>query len=103
MALAIFIFAVCPLSRAAESVFTAYPAGKLKVIETYEDTQTALLESPYGETTTVGIGDIVGEEEATVIKIQQGGIMLEEPPGDTGIPIKSFIPVGPQGARVGGQ
>jgi hypothetical protein len=91
------------LTWAGDSVFTEYPAGKLKIIEVYEGAQTVLLASPDGETATLTTGDIIGQEEATIVEIQKGGIVLEEGPNDYGVKIRSHVPVGPRGAAFAGQ
>jgi hypothetical protein len=99
ISLAVLIL-VTTLSWAGDSVFTEYPAGKLKVLEVNKEAQTVLLESPDGETATLTIGDIIGQEEAVIVEIQKGGIVLEEGPNDFGVKIRSHVPVGPTSSGV---
>ncbi|MFH1674075.1 MAG: hypothetical protein ABIF87_11720 [Pseudomonadota bacterium] len=102
VSLAVLIL-VTTLLWAGDSVFTEYPAGKLKIIEVNKETQTVLIESPDGDTATLTTGDIMGQEEATIVEIQKGGIVLEEGPNDFGVKIRSHVPVGPRGAAAVGQ
>lgn len=98
----VFIVLTSTLSWAGDIVFTDYPVRALKVLEINIDFQTALLEAPDGDTTTLTVGDIVGQEEATIVEIQEIRIILEQPPDDSGnirsiyislVPVRSAVPI----------
>ena len=88
------------LSWAGDVVFTNYPARALKVLELNEEAQTVVLESPDGVTATLTVGDVVGQESATIIEIKKLVIILEGTPDETGRTRKSCIPVIPIGSPV---
>lgn len=78
---------------AYDTAFSNYSVNQLKVIEVDPDAQTALLESPDGETVTLAAGDVVGSGEYEIIEIQSLRILLESLPDDTGATTKKIIPV----------
>jgi hypothetical protein len=89
------------LSWAGDMVFMEYPIRELKVLETNQEAQTALVESPDGDTATLTVGDIIGQEEATIVEIQKRGIVLKEPPDELGIINTGYVPVRPGTAAAG--
>lgn len=75
--------------------FTNYPVKDLKVIEVNVEEETAILQSPDGETATLTVGDVVGLEDYEIVKISKSIIKLEGPSDDSGRYKKSVIPVIP--------
>ena len=81
------------LSWARDTVFPDYPIRDLKVIEINVETENVIIESPHGETATLTVGDVVGQESFSVSAIQKTVIELESPPDDSGKTWKSHVPV----------
>lgn len=81
------------LSWAEDIVFTDYSARDLKVLEVNVEAQTVVFESPDEDTAVLTVGDIVGQEYATIIEIREIMIVLQQPPDDTGRAPKICIPV----------
>lgn len=81
------------LSWAWGTVFSDYPIRELKVIEINIETENVIIESPDGETATVTVGDVVGQESFSVTAIHKTVIELESPPDDSGKTWKSHVPV----------
>lgn len=81
------------LSWAGNVVFPDYPTRVLKVLEVDEELQTVVLESPDGVTAALSVGDVVGQEHATIIEIKKFIIILEKNQDKTGRKKTIGIPV----------
>lgn len=80
------------LSWAEDIVFTDYSARDLNVLEVNVEAQTVVFESPDEDTAVLNVGDIVGQEYATIIEIREIMIVLQKPPDDSGRAPKICIP-----------
>lgn len=90
--LAVFIFS-SSLAWAGNTAFTDWSLNALKVVEINFEAAKVSLESPNGDTAVLTVGDIVGQEGATIIEIRKLMVILEVPPDDSGKTSKRYIPV----------
>ena len=81
------------MAWAGNSAFTECSLNELKVIGIDIEASKVSLESPNGDTAVLTVGDIVGQEGATIIEIRKLMIILEVPPDDSGKTSKRYIQV----------
>lgn len=78
---------------AGNVVFTDYSLNELKVVEIDTASTTVSLESPNGDSAILTVGDVVGQEGATISEIHELMIILEGPPDASGKKSKTLIPI----------
>lgn len=90
--LAVFILG-SSLAWAGNTAFTDWSLNKLNVIEIDIEAGKVSLESPDGDTAILMVGDMVGQEGATITEIRKLTVILEVPPDNSGKTSKKYIPV----------
>jgi len=90
--LAVFIFS-SSLLWAGNTAFTDCSLNALNVVEINLEAARVSLKSPNGEIAVLTVGDIVGQEGATIIEIRKLMVILEISPDDSGKTSKRYIPV----------
>lgn len=81
------------LSRAWEIFFSDYYIQDLKVVEVDIESETAIFQSPDGETATLTAGDVIGQGAFTVSSIHKKTVELESAPDNRGKTWKSRMVV----------